>query len=765
MSADTRHGVRSGTKATKITKTTKCFVFFVCFVTLVPERVAVARLPDRVTVAGLPERVAVARLSAQQRQAITSTATAILVDAVVRDRSGKLLTDLSASDFALFEDGVAQTIESFTRVSHGGGIGVGVAWRGPGHSVAVNPTARPDAPGAPNPAEAAATVALVYDHLSADALNRAQQATLAYVPLSGESPVRLGVFAGEPGPRVLQPFTTERAAVRRAVAQIPPAGVAFADQKAERADDLTARRREVDAENARAIAGAATATGALLARNGAEIGQRETERALIQTELNMLRSFDSLERSHQGYDTATVLTTVIRSLAMYPGRKTIVFFSEGLPVTPTLTSRLDSVIDEANRANVTVYAVDAKGLRADSPLAAARKEMTAFVEDRAQQAALGTDRTDQPLTMAMERVADTITLDSRTGLAKLAAETGGFLVAPSNDLTAAFRRIDEDNQFHYLLTYAPTNSTFDGRFRAIKVSVRRSGAHVFARNGYRALRAAPAVDTGDYERPALALLDRAPLPNAFPVHAAAFSFPDPDRPGLSPVAVRVATASLQFVVDARRATYSAQTSVVVRIRDGNGHQVQTLSQLYLLSGDAKDVEAAKHGQILFYREADLQPGVYTVESIVFDAAAGRGSARVATLTVPRVGDGGFGMSSLVLVGRSEELSGAATGAPPLTVGTTLLYPNLGEAIVNAPARELPFFFTIYGNAAGVTASAQLRRNGAVLAEAPLPLPQSTGPRVQHVGRLPIGALPAGTYELRIAVGELWRSAFFTLRNH
>lgn len=698
-----------------------------------------------------------------QRQAITSSATAILVDAVVRDRNGKLLTDLTASDFELFEDGVRQTIGSFTRVSHGGGIGVGVAWRVPSHTVALTPT-RSDAPAAPVPTEDAATVALVYDHLAADALNRAQKATLAYVPLTGESPVRIGVFAGEPGLRVVQHFTTERAEVRRAVAQIMPAGVSLEEQKAERADHLTARRRDIDAENARAIASAATATGALLARNGAEIGQRETERALIQTELNMMRSFDNFDRSHKGYDTATVLTNVVRSLSVYPGRKTIVFFSEGLPVTPTLASRLDTVIDEANRANVTVYAVDAKGLRADSPLTAARKEMTMFVEDRTQQASIGTDRTDQPLTMAMERVEDTIKLDSRAGLAKLADQTGGFLVEQSNDLTSAFRRIDEDNQFHYLLTYSPKNTVFDGRFRAIKVVVRRSGAHVFARNGYRALRPTPEAHTGDYERPALALLDRAPLPNAFPVRAAAFSFPDPARPGLSPIAVQVSTASLQFVVDASRATYSAQTSIVVRIRDGDGHQVQTLSQQYLLTGDARDVEAAKNGQILFYREADLPPGVYTVESIVFDAAARRGSARVATLTVPRLTDAGVGMSSLVLVSRTEELRAAPGAASPLMVGTTLLYPNLGEAIVNAPSRELPFFFTLYGNTAGLTASVQLLRHGTPLAEAPLVLPQSDGPRVQHVGRFPIGALPAGTYALRITVGDLSRSAFFTLRN-
>ena len=48
---------------------------------------------------------------------------------------------------------------------------------------------------------------------------------------------------------------------------------------------------------------------------------------------------------------------------MLPGRKTIVFFSEGLPVSPALSAQLDAVIDAANRANVTTYAIDAHGLR------------------------------------------------------------------------------------------------------------------------------------------------------------------------------------------------------------------------------------------------------------------------------------------------------------------------------------------------------------------------------------------------------------------
>ena len=61
--------------------------------------------------------------------------------------------------------------------------------------------------------------------------------------------------------------------------------------------------------------------------------------------------------------------------------------------------------------------------------------------------------------------------------------------------------------------------------QARRAQVLRHAKRIFARKGYRALRTTRSADTGSYETPALALLDRTPLPNAFPVHAAAFSFP------------------------------------------------------------------------------------------------------------------------------------------------------------------------------------------------------------------------------------------------
>ena len=704
------------------------------------------------------------------RQSFSSATTAILVDVVVRDRKGQLVTDLTAADFDVAEDGILQKVDTFTRVSHGAGIGVGVAWKSAGKTVSVRPAERPALPEAPGTLTDDATTALVFDHLSSESLRLAQRAMLDYVPMTGESGVRVGVFATDPGIRVMQEFTTDRALVRKAVARVMPSGTSAEEEKAERSDELTGRRRQLEGE-ARSAASSAL-SGAALARAASEISARETELHMIQTELNMLRSFDNLDRGHKGYDTSLALLGVVQSLSYLPGRKTIVFFSEGLPVSPALAARLDYVIDMANRANVTAYAVDAKGLRAKSTLTNVRKEMEGFAEDRLNQVASGTDRTEQPLTMALERVEDTLRLDSRTGLARLAEDTGGFLIEQTNDLSSAFRRIDEDNQFHYLLTYSPKNADFDGKFRAIQVKVHRPGAHVFARKGYRAIRTGRDIDTGSYEIPALALLDRTPLPNAFPVHAAGFSFPDPTKPGLTPVLVQVGTDTLRFRIDEQRSTYTGRVAVVVRIRDEQGREVQKLSQQYLLSGDSKEVEAAQKGEILFYREPNLAPGVYTMESIVFDAIAGHGSARVATLTVPAAAtSNALGMSCLVLVGRFEDVNdspSARTNAAPLYVGHRLLYPNLGESIRKSAASELPFYFTLYGDASGVKAFVQLLSNGEPIAEAPVQLAPAAGLRVQHVGRLPVGALPAGTYELRIRVTdgrqEISRAAFFTLQD-
>ena len=140
----------------------------------------------------------------------------------------------------------------------------------------------------------------------------------------------------------------------------------------------------------------------------------------------------------------------------------------------------------------------------------------------------------------------------------------------TNDLQSAFRRIEEDMRFHYVLTYAPSNQNFDGQFREIDVKVRRPGARVFARRGYFAVRSLSPMPILGYESVPLAALDQTPLPNAFPMRAGGLSFPEAARPGLTPILVAVQTDVFSYDVDQAGGTYSAEAIVVVRVRDTRG---------------------------------------------------------------------------------------------------------------------------------------------------------------------------------------------------
>ncbi len=495
---------------------------------------------------------------------------------------------------------------------------------------------------------------------------------------------------------------------------------------------------------------------------------------MVQAELNMIRSFEQIDRDYKGYDIAQGLQAVVQSLARYPGRKTIVFFSEGLPASPALSARLDSVIEAANRANVTTYAVDAHGLRAKSSTNAIRKEMDVFAEERMIQNATGISRTEQPLTMALERVQDLLQLDSRTGLARLSQDTGGFLIEGSNDLSAAFRRIDEDNQFHYLLTYSPKNAAFDGKFRTIHVTVRAPGRAGICPKGISSRQlAARSNDTTNNDAPALALLDRTPLPNAFRCLRRRIQLPRRRAPGTHAAAGARRHRRAEASTSTRKgSTYSAQAAIVVRIRDGQGREVQRVSQQYLLAGDAKDLEAARRGDILFYREPDLPPGVYTMESIVFDAVARQGSVRVATLTIPArrairarheqpgARQSGRGRQRRVRVEPRPCWRRSMSGGRSST-------PISASRSPKSTTSELPFYFTLYGPVEGVKAYAQLLRNGEVAGRGARRT--ATSERLARAARRTIPHRRAPGRHLRVAIRvtdgrrELSRTAFFTVR--
>jgi hypothetical protein len=167
--------------------------------------------------------------------------------------------------------------------------------------------------------------------------------------------------------------------------------------------------------------------------------------------------------------------------------------------------------------------------------------------------------------------------------------------------------------------------------------------------------------------------------------------------------------------------------------------------------------SAKTGEVLFYREPVLGAGVYTMETVVYDALSSKASVRLATLDVAEASPDALRLSSVVAVRRAEKVPEAQrVPGSPLYVGEQLLTPSMGEPFSKATTKELPFYFIVYPAAAGGAPAATLSlvSSGKVLAEAPLELAAADAKgRIAQVSRIPLESLAPGTYELRIAVKQ------------
>jgi len=702
-------------------------------------------------------------------EAFGAEASRVLLDVVVRDGKDTPVTDLQASDFEVYEDGERQQVDIFQVIrapepAPGGESGP------PGEPGQTQPETTRPAP-APLRKPDVALIAFVFDRLSPDARNQAERAALTYLDGGRRETDRVGVFLIDLSLITLQSYTSDADLIREAIKRTGERATStYASDRGRQRDIMaTTAALEQSASSAGGASGPGGGSGALAA--GSAAGGAAAEAQLRAIELRMSRSFEVLERDQQGYATTNGLLAVVNSLRLMPGRKTVVFFSEGLAIPVAVQAHFRSVISEANRANVSVYAMDVAGLRTDSVMAETRREMIAAANEQARQRASGRAFTGGAMSKQLERNEDLLRLNPHSGLGQLAEDTGGFLVHDTNDLKTGFRRINADMRFYYLLAYEPTNQDYDGSFRKIEVKVQRGGVKVRARKGYVAIRQTDERPVLSFEGPALARLDRGATSDAFPTWAGGLSFPEPERPGLAPILVDVPGNVLKFTTDEEEKTYLADLVIMARIKDPEGRVVDRLSQHYRMTGPLVNRDAARAGEVLFYREAELEPGRYTVEAIAYDGEAEAASVRNSELVVPEPSDDRLRLSSVMVVKRVEQIPESERDPEnPLTFGEILLYPSLGEPISKAARSELAFFFKVYAAITGADAPRAriaVLRSGAKLADVPieLPAPDASG-RIQHVLGLPLAQFPAGSYEIRVTVqddrGSDMRSAAFTV---
>ena len=687
-------------------------------------------------------------------QRFGAATTAVVVDVIVRDKAGRPVTDLKAADFQLFEDDQPQDIGNVTLIAPPSTL----AATGVGAAPAGAPTAASGTVPAPT------FVALVFDRLSPEGRALAWKGSQAYLESARDNDFA-GVFVVSNGLETVQTYTTDRVALKKGLDEAASRATANFSRSADKVAPGRFGDRSPSSSFTASAEERGLSTGSTPTNPGGAIpqiptpGQGSSANAAAYADIATLRLIDRMDRSYeammrdeQGYATTNGLLALIDSLSMLPGRKTVVFFAEGLAIPPAVQARFDSVVATANRANVSVYTVDSAGLRVHSDQSGDGVERERTRQRRARQGPRGGRQADREPRVQRRQPAqgpERQPQDARRPHRRLSDQQ-------HQQPAKGFQLIDADRRFHYLLTYSPKNADFKGEWRRIAVNVSRRDVQVRSRTGYLAVRSPGALPLLAHEGPALANLDRTPLPTEVPVRAGVFSLPDVKHPGRLALLVATDAASVTFQPDAAAGTWRTDFTLLARIKDSTGQVVRKASQPYRLSGPAAQLEASKRGDILFFRQPDLPPGTYTLESVVHDALGKKAGVATSSFVVPPVKPGALVASSLLIVRRSEKLpAGEKTADNPLYFGDLLLYPNLGEPLRKSTDKTLSFFLTVDPAPGGApTATLEILQKGQSLAQLPMELskPDATG-RIAHAGQLPLASFPPGQYVLRTTVSQ------------
>ena len=511
--------------------------------------------------------VLVAAIPAAQQpaQAPTFKAATQVVELDVRvfDKDGKFLTGLTPADFEVIEDGAAQKVQTFFFVDDPGRASIGAS---------TVPSSAPPSPAPPGP-RPRQTWIFFFDlnHLTpGGGYDRARKAVEDFVRDRFQDGDLGGVLAGDK--MINNRLTSVRQELLDAVKQVKPSGDARS-----RMTELTREwPRLLDEEEAVRIA-----------RNEREPLQRAVGRACsddpdacraappdmqVRAKAQRLQQMIHLASGQ----TMMALNGLASGLAKMPGPKTLVFLSDGF-VTQDIETTLRTVVGQTGRAGARIYAIDVRGLSRGS---------NAGIIDQAQ---------------AEDSFGPAAKFDSvADGPNSLAVDTGGLMIRNENNIGRALETIAGDANRYYVLGFQPANTTWDGKFRAVQVRVKRDGVRVRARKGYLALEPARMTLPQPIASPAKDPETAAPRP---PAEVAAATEPPTALAALpatiAPVPVAPAAANVPTAPAAPEAGAPA-----IRVRPDADRLVKELSADDSASADAHAAEGWSA-----YQRGDLEAAV------------------------------------------------------------------------------------------------------------------------------------------------------------
>jgi VWFA-related protein len=368
------------------------------------------------------------------------------------------------------------------------------------------------------------------------------------------------------------------------------------------------------------------------------------------------------------------IRAISKSLERVDQRKSMLYFSGGLTRNGVENqASLRAATNEAAKANLAIYSVDARGLQALPPVGDASKGSL-----RGNSAYSGKAATTQL----------SANFASQETLSTLSTDTGGKAFFDSNDFGPAFQQVQHDTEAYYILGFHSTNQARDGSYRHLTIKVNRSDVKIDYRPGYYAPADFQHQKTEDRE---LALTEqmRSALPATdIAVYLQALYFRQRENQYFVPVSLLVPGSQIPFVKGGDRD--KASLDIMGQVRDAQGIVVGNARETVKLALD--EAQQVKRKNIQYSTGFTLAPGRYHLKFVVRENQSGNMGSFETDIQVPDLKKSPLKMSSVVLA--SQRTPNTAKNSPdPLIRDGLEWVPNIPH--VFRQDQHLYFLYEVY----------------------------------------------------------------------
>lgn len=666
---------------------------------------------------------------------------------MVFDKQGRFVEGLKKEDFELSVDGRPAPITFFENIAAGSQRDrLARAALGQAGATARNPAAATS--------YRQRTIIFFLDdrHLSLDSLNRTRKAILDFIDkqMGNNDLVAIASSSGQVG--FLQQFTDNKEVLRAAVDRmrhIPydasdygrnPSGpmTEFMALTIERRDDPNVFEFFVQ-------------DCMLWAPKGsAKMGKR-SPRTECETDVKNRARQILLQANTVTNNTYVSLETFLRSAARMPGSKLAFFISDGfLADTGSHGSvsidRLGRITDEARRAGVVFYTVDARGLLSGGADATGEKPFDP------------SGRLESANMRAIHAYQD--------ALHSLAVDTGGRAVRNQNYFTQFVGDALTETSRYYLIAWRPeSDAEKDEKVRKIKISVvGRPELVVRSARGFVGHNPAAAAESApDASKASKAQVKAETTPDTALGQALSDFYPKQglpvqlsltylDTPASGPVltsSVQIPTGILSYGAQEKEA---AQLTLAGVVLNDQGKPVASFKKGLKVDPTSSDGDSPDATGIIFNYPSPLKPGIYQVRVAARDDRSGTVGSAMHWAVIPDLSTRQLSLSSIILGINDVAEKVAGVGRVQWSVdkrfahGSRLRFMNFIYNAVQQP-----------GAGADLLARVQIYKDGQVVLSTPFKKvkadPQADPSRIPYTGEINLGELQGGRYVLEVMVED------------